>query len=239
MELWTAFLLGFLGSFHCVGMCGPIAMSIPRTSSNTRVLISHALLYNGGRVLTYTMLGLIFGLIGRQISLIGYQSLLSILLGSAVVLSVLFPAIAKRVHALRFYEVYLNAINRRFKTMLETETRFSLIGLGLLNGMLPCAFVYTGLAAAVLTHSVSHSAGYMAFFGLGTVPAMLFMYLAPTMFSLEARTKIRKAIPVMATVFGVVLIIRGVALSELTAYPGLASGIDAFCIFPGTEMNAR
>jgi sulfite exporter TauE/SafE len=89
MELWTALVLGFMGSFHCVGMCGPIAMSIPRSSSNFLSLTGSALLYNTGRVLTYSVFGLIFGFLGTGITIGGFQGSLSIILGAGIILGVI------------------------------------------------------------------------------------------------------------------------------------------------------
>ena len=89
MELWTALLLGFFGSFHCVGMCGPIAMSIPRSSSSMGTLTLNAVIYNSGRILTYSIFGLIFGFLGAHITIAGLQGSLSIILGVIIVAGVI------------------------------------------------------------------------------------------------------------------------------------------------------
>lgn len=88
MELWTALVLGFVGSFHCVGMCGPIAMSIPRSSNSFLGLTGSALIYNTGRILTYAVFGLLFGFLGTGITIGGFQGTLSIILGSSIILGV-------------------------------------------------------------------------------------------------------------------------------------------------------
>ena len=90
MELWTALGLGFFGSFHCVGMCGPIVLSLPRSSSSFSVITFNAIVYNLGRILIYAFFGLIFGFLGKQITLAGFQSTLSIVLGILIILGVLF-----------------------------------------------------------------------------------------------------------------------------------------------------
>ena len=89
MELWTALLLGFFGSFHCVGMCGPIAKSIPRSSSSMGTLTLNAVIYNSGRILTYSIFGLIFGFLGAHITIAGLQGSLSIILGVIIVAGVI------------------------------------------------------------------------------------------------------------------------------------------------------
>src|SRR6185369_4814576 len=87
----AAFAMGVIGSFHCVGMCGPLAMSLPISANNLWSKISGSFVYNVGRITTYGLFGLIFGLIGRSFFLIGFQQGLSIVLGAMVILLVLLP----------------------------------------------------------------------------------------------------------------------------------------------------
>ena len=77
----TAFAIGALGSFHCIGMCGPIALSVPMGGKNGLVGVIRALAYNLGRISTYALLGLIVGLLGERIVIGGYQQTLSIAVG--------------------------------------------------------------------------------------------------------------------------------------------------------------
>ncbi len=234
MELWTALVLGFLGSFHCVGMCGPIALSIPRTSSRLLSLSSNALIYNFGRVLTYSLFGLLFGFLGRGITLSGFQSWLSIALGASILIAVIFPRFFRNRAKPKFYHNFVHLITTAYGKLLRRNSKTSLFGMGVLNGLLPCAFVYTGLSAAVLTNTPLHSMAYMALFGLGTIPAMFSIYLAPSFISLDLRSAIRKYLPYLAFSLGVFLIIRGIALQDLHLTGLLRERIDAFCIFPGT-----
>jgi sulfite exporter TauE/SafE len=234
MQLWTALMLGFLGSFHCVGMCGPIAMSIPRDNNHFWPLTFNALLYNSGRVLTYTLLGLIFGLIGTRITIAGFQSWLSIILGLGVIFGVI---ISKYKGSLGSIPLVNGFIHRFYSKVIRSESSLKLPMLGVLNGLLPCAFVYTGLAAAVLTPTISHSMLFMLLFGIGTFPAMYMMYLAPSFLSINLRHRINRLVPYLALVLGVFLIIRGIALQDLAISEILNSGMGGFCIFPGTEAE--
>lgn len=235
MELWTALALGFFGSFHCVGMCGPIAMAIPRSRSDFSFLTFNAVIYNAGRILTYSILGVIFGFLGVRISISGFQATLSVILGLSILLG---------VFTTRFYKKYQPGplkvlsgwVTTSYGKLLRKESRPALFGMGILNGLLPCAFVYSGLAAAVLTVDLYHSAAYMALFGLGTFPAMYFMYLSPNILSLDLRNSIRKAIPFLASALGVLLILRGIALMDLELSEVLSKGLESFCVFPGTSM---
>lgn len=237
MELWTALVLGFAGSFHCVGMCGPLAMSLPRNSSRISSLTLTALIYNSGRVLTYSIFGLLFGVLGTQITISGFQGWLSILLGIAIITGVLLNRYFTKHKRPSFYKKFNEYISIYYSLLMRKKSHTALLGMGILNGLLPCAFVYSGLAAAVLTESPIHSMAYMTLFGIGTFPAMYFMYLVPSILSLDLRNSIRKLIPYLAFSLGVFLIIRGVALQDLSLSKILAENIDAFCIFPGTKIN--
>lgn len=236
MELWTALALGFFGSFHCVGMCGPIAMAIPRSRSNFGFLTANAIIYNTGRILTYASLGLLFGMLGVRITISGFQGILSILLGASIVLGVLGARFFKD-YKLAPFQAISTWVSKSYGKLIRKESRTALLGMGILNGLLPCAFVYSGLAAAVLTTDAIHSAGYMALFGLGTFPAMYFMYLSPNMLSLDLRNSIKKAVPFLALGLGVFLIFRGLALMDLELSAILSRSLESFCVFPGTEMN--
>lgn len=237
MELWTALVLGFAGSFHCVGMCGPLAMSLPRNSTRFSSLTLNALIYNSGRIVTYAIIGLFFGILGTQITISGFQGWLSILLGTSIVFGVLLTHYFKSHKRPPFYNMLSKHITIYYGILMRKNSLFALFGMGFLNGLLPCAFVYSGLAVAVLTQSPFHSMGYMALFGIGTFPAMYFMYLAPSILSLDLRNSIKKLVPYLAFSLGLFLIVRGVALQDLELSRVLAENIDSFCIFPGTEMN--
>ncbi|MBO6537691.1 MAG: sulfite exporter TauE/SafE family protein [Balneolaceae bacterium] len=236
MELWTALVLGFVGSFHCVGMCGPIAMSIPRSSNSFLGLTGSALIYNTGRILTYAVFGLLFGFLGTGITIGGFQGTLSIILGSSIILGVFFVKFFRRKTA-TLLQKPTAWVTSMYGKLLRKESNYTLFGLGVLNGLLPCAFVYSGLAAAVLTSSPVHSASYMALFGLGTFPAMFFMYLSPNILSQDLRQMIRDWIPYFAFTFGIVLILRGFILFDLYVPDAVSERVSSFCVFPGTTMD--
>ncbi len=236
MELWTALVLGFMGSFHCVGMCGPIAMSIPRSSANFLALTGSALLYNIGRVLTYSVFGLIFGILGTGITIGGFQGMLSVILGTGIIIGLFFNKFFKQ-RASKLIQKPTAWVTSIYGKLLRKESKGTLFGLGILNGLLPCAFVYSGLAAAVLTNSPSHSAAYMALFGLGTFPAMYFMYLSPNILSKDLRQMIRDFIPYFTFTFGLVLVLRGLILFDLYVPDAVTERVSSFCVFPGTMMD--
>ncbi|MDX1641349.1 MAG: sulfite exporter TauE/SafE family protein, partial [Balneolaceae bacterium] len=71
MELWTGFTLGLLGSFHCIGMCGPIALAIPGHNSSAGASFLRGTLYNSGRIITYALIGSVFGILGMGATITG------------------------------------------------------------------------------------------------------------------------------------------------------------------------
>ena len=86
-----AFMIGIAGSFHCVGMCGPLALSLPLSNDSFYAKFSGALLYNIGRVVTYSFFGLVFGLVGTTVALFGFQQYLSIFVGIFIIVFIIIP----------------------------------------------------------------------------------------------------------------------------------------------------
>ena len=87
----TAFAMGLLGSFHCVGMCGPIALSLPLKNNSISEKFSSALLYNSGRIVTYSAFGFLFGYVGKSFAFFGYQQRLSVFLGTVIIIFIILP----------------------------------------------------------------------------------------------------------------------------------------------------
>ena len=75
--IYSALLLGFLGSLHCIGMCGPIAFMLPVDHKNSSKKVAQVGLYHIGRIISYSIIGLIFGLLGKSLYIFGLQQQLS------------------------------------------------------------------------------------------------------------------------------------------------------------------
>ena len=89
--LWAGFILGLLGSLHCIGMCGPIAFMLPVDRNNSGKRASQISTYHLGRLLAYSSIGILFGLIGRSLKLFGFQQQLSIVIGALMIVIVILP----------------------------------------------------------------------------------------------------------------------------------------------------
>ncbi len=210
--VFAAFTIGLLGSFHCVGMCGPLALSLPLNNNSFWGKFSGSLLYNAGRIATYSVLGAVFGAIGKSVALFGYQQWLSVLLGALIIVFIMLPKqitfINKKNMVVRFFEKLRTSLGQLFLK----KNYSSLFSIGLLNGLLPCGLVYMAAAGAVATGDITKSILFMAFFGLGTLPMMWGVALFGNYIGIGIRQKIRKAYPYMMMLMACLLILRGMGL---------------------------
>lgn len=213
MEYWAAITLGIVSSFHCVGMCGPIAFALPLNRKNIWTKSVGAFLYNLGRILTYASLGGLFGLFGKALFTAGFQRGLSIGIGSLFLLSVLIPVFSGKGYNLEgVVAKHIGKLKYQLGKQFKKSSNVSLLTIGVLNGLLPCGMVYLGLAAAVGEATLGRGALFMVFFGLGTFPLMYLSSIVGDYISVSFRTKIRKAVPVLVGIMGLLFILRGLNL---------------------------
>lgn len=209
MQLWTAFLLGFVGSAHCAGMCGPLALALPHWGRGQGSFVLGRLLYNFGRIITYAMMGAVFGLLGQGVALAGLQRWISLGLGLAILLGVFLSfRFANRVPVTRG----VNWLKAALGKLLQRRAMPAMFGIGLLNGLLPCGLVYVAAAAAIATGDVLSGMRYMIVFGAGTLPMLLAISLLGTKLQFALRFKVQRLIPVSLILVGMLLLLRGMAL---------------------------
>ena len=213
MYLWTAFLIGLVGSAHCAGMCVPIALALPLRSDNWFRRIAGGLTYNSGRIITYMLLGALFGLLGKGLHMAGFQLWASVIVGALMIAFVVVPLLFRQLPSVNtIFEGYSARLMGGFRRLFRNSSYPSLFGIGLLNGILPCGLVYVAVAGAINTSGVLEGMMYMALFGIGTVPVMLAVSLAGTMISLKLRVFINKLSPYVIVLLGVLIIMRGLSL---------------------------
>jgi len=223
MELWTACLLGLIGSAHCAGMCGPLALALPATGGRFARFFTGRLLYNLGRLVTYAGLGAVFGLAGKTFSFAGLQRWVSIVAGFTVLAGLAAP----RFFAGAATAGAVNRLKSLFITALRRRTLASLFALGLLNGLLPCGLVYVACAATTANDTVLRGIEYMVAFGLGTLPMMLAISLTGQKLQVAMRFKLQRLIPVGLAVVGALLLLRGMALGIPHLSPRLSTSAGA------------
>jgi sulfite exporter TauE/SafE len=209
-DLQVAFFIGLFGSVHCVGMCGPLVMALPVNKAGTAWLIFDKLVYQFGRIISYTLLGIIIGLIGKQVWLLGIQQSVSIITGILII-----AAAFTRLLKWRFF-IQKNGgptafINRSLVYALQHK--WGHLFIGMLNGLLPCGFVYLALVGAVNTPSVLSSAKYMFWFGMGTLPLMFIAAVGSGFITLNVRRKLNNIIPYFMLCLGIWFVMRGLSLN--------------------------
>jgi sulfite exporter TauE/SafE len=207
----VAFFIGLFGSIHCVGMCGPLALAVPSFNNKWYLLVADKLLYNFGRVVTYTFLGLLIGFIGRQLWLYGLQQGISILSGILIILIAFSRILKINLSNQSQFGNILMPFNKLFGYAMQHKAGHFIIGL--LNGFLPCGFVYLALIGALNTPSPITSAQYMFFFGAGTFPLMLAATISSGFAGPTVRRKINKGIPYVMVCLGCWFILRGLNLN--------------------------
>lgn len=213
MDLITPLTIGIVGSLHCLGMCGPIVVALPLKKHNISSKISGAILYNSGRVFTYGLLGVLFGLLGRGIHLAGFQQLTSILLGSAMIISVLFPFFFRKQLTIgNLFSGFSARLIVRLRKLITDRSYFSLLMIGLLNGLLPCGLVYVAIAGAISSGTVLSGALFMMLFGIGTIPLLITATLASDAIGQRIRAKMKQVVPYFVLLLGVLFILRGMSL---------------------------
>ncbi len=210
----SGLLIGLLGSLHCLGMCGPITFMLPVEGASKVRFVLGRFLYNFGRIVTYMLFGIVFGLFGSGIQVFGFQQGFSVFLGVVLLISVLLPSRYRiRFTSLPPVAAVVNKVKTGIGAMMKRNTLPSLYLLGILNGFLPCGLVYIAVTAAASAGNAIEGMLLMFFFGVGTLPVMLTASLFTSFVSLKARLRIRKLIPVFVVVMAILFILRGMNLN--------------------------
>ncbi|MBG9378119.1 sulfite exporter TauE/SafE family protein [Panacibacter sp. DH6] len=222
----SAFSIGLLSSFHCVGMCGAFAFSLPVQEYSGVKKASAILLYNLGRTATYAVLGLVFGLAGRQMYLGGFQQWFSVTAGIIIVLVALQSVIKYPLLRIRGFSVFNLFVQKLITRAIGQKNLHGILLLGMANGLLPCGLVYLAIAGALGTGSIEGASFFMAAFGIGTLPAMFSVSYFGYFIRLSVRNTIKKAMPWFIAAMGAMLIVRGMGLGIAYLSPQLSSNAE-------------
>jgi len=223
----AGFTLGTISSLHCVGMCGPLSLALPIQYLFKAQRIVAILLYQVGRVITYSTLGLVFGLAGRRVYVAGFQQWFSAGMGILILFLLIQYWIFRKRLQLNFLNRFYLAVQNLMRRILKIRGTTPFLIFGIANGFLPCGMVYIALAGALVTTEVQHSVLFMAMFGLGTMPAMIAVSLFRQFFSLRLRNSFRRLVPVFVSLMAVILILRGMNLGIPFISPVLQSASQA------------
>lgn len=226
-HLQLAFIIGFFGSLHCVGMCGPLAFALPQQTEPTWVTVVKKLSYNIGRAISYSFLGLLIGFVGQQFWLAGLQQAVSILSGILIIIIALPQIIKSKKKQSYTPNIFTRNINQLIGRAIKNKTGH--LYLGLLNGFLPCGFVYLGLATAISTNNAYQSALFMFVFGLGTTPLMLSAMIGVNFSKPSFRQKINRFLPFITLCLGFWFLLRGLNLDIPYLSPKITGNEAVIC----------
>jgi hypothetical protein len=197
-------------------MCGPLALSLPGAAHARWRYAAERLLYNLGRALTYTVLGAAVGGLGMIVSFSGVQQWVSIGVGALMIGGALIPWVSRQVSQLEQVPArFLGRVLTPIQSLYRHGGSAAMLGVGILNGLLPCGFVYAALATAITADHIYTSMSFMAAFGLGTIPAMFLVSVLGRLVSVTWRARLQKLIPIGLVIVGVLLILRGLSLGTL------------------------
>lgn len=175
----TIVMIAFIGSLgHCIGMCGGFVIAYASTKidpsmSKGQQLLSHSA-YNGGRVFSYSVMGIIFGALG-SLFMVTPQTHGSILIfaGIVMILTALgMLGLSSMIHLLEHSFSSWSIFKKLFSLLVKSRSLGSFFGLGVLNGLFPCGFVFFFLAKAIATGSWLQGGIVMGIFGLATIPVL-------------------------------------------------------------------
>ncbi|MFD1629729.1 sulfite exporter TauE/SafE family protein [Pseudopedobacter beijingensis] len=221
-HLQLAFFIGLFGSLHCVGMCGPLAFAIPNGDKKRWLVVIDKLIYQLGRAISYAFLGLLVGMLGKRIWIAGFQQTLSVVCGLVIVVYSIIRLKPNSRLSIYNFPFINNIISKAIRN------KYGHFIIGVLNGFLPCAFVYIALATAINSTSAYQSALFMFCFGLGTLPLMFAAAVGVSFAGASVRKTINNILPILSLFLGIWFILRGLSL-DIPFLSPVINGTEAIC----------
>lgn len=228
--LLSALMLGAISSLHCVGMCGPLVLSSPILGLKGGNKGLGWISYHGGRLTTYVLIGMLLGVMGRSISIAGWQQGFSIVLGVILLLTFLFGQYRFSIEKIPLLYTMQQGLFRFIAHSMRQPGFGSAWGMGMANGLLPCSMVYMAATGAMAAGSIQGGIIFMAAFGLATTPALLLL----SELGIRFRFRIKGFIGVFTLIVGILLIIRGLNLNIPFLSPYLHMGTSGTAIDCGS-----
>lgn len=208
----SALIFGLLGSFHCIGMCGPIAFMLPVDRTNKTKQVLQIMSYHFGRLFTYSLIGLLFGFLGKGFYFFGFQQQLSIIVGILMILVILLPKTFQKYNFSKSINKLVMKVKSALGKELKKKGNDTFFTIGFLNGFLPCGLVYMAVFGALATSNSFSGSLYMFLFGLGTIPLMTTVVYVGNFTNGLVRKKIQQIIPYVVVFIGILFILRGLGL---------------------------
>jgi uncharacterized protein len=232
--MWSGLILGAAGSLHCAGMCGPLVIAATRVTQglpNARLV---SLLHQLGRITTYCLMGLTAGSFGRTMTFVGWQQPLTIVLGGLIIASTLLTILRPLTNQMSHW---IGRISRNLAIPLKSQHPLTHFGLGLCHGLLPCGLVYIALATAAATGNPILGTIVMAGFGVGTLPMLLGIVKIQQSPYGSKLLRGRAMLPALATLAGLMLILRGLGLGIPYLSPKISNTGKSACCSPSIVLE--
>ncbi len=209
LTLTMAFLMGFTGSLHCAGMCGPILMIMPFQAFDGAKRALAMVLYHFGRISVYASLALILHSF-RSLFDPKVQQYLSITLGGVLLILGVLSFIPGKV--LKVKVPWAEMVKKQLGNIVGRPGLGAITLSGVLNGLLPCGLVYMALSASMAASTSLQTVLLIYSFGLGTIPMLIGISLLRSKLVFLRSTSVRKLVPVMVFAFGFLFVLRGLNL---------------------------
>jgi sulfite exporter TauE/SafE len=221
-ELPLILLGGLLGSSHCIGMCGPLALALGAQQSQLSINLRRQIVFSVGRIFTYGFLGALAGFGGWWLadqpqSLVNVQATLSIAAGVALLLLGLTTAGALPQLKGRWLQAAPCTAAASLKSLLLSTGLASALIAGVFTGFIPCGLVYAFLVYAAASGDLVHGWVTMVAFGLGTVPLMVLAGCGGTLLSISTRAQVLRVAAWCIVATGLISIARGAGYIQVVA----------------------
>ena len=219
MDLIGVFIIALTGSFgHCLGMCGGLVLAyssakMDETLSKKAQFLRH-FTYHLGRTSSYVVFGLIAGFIGSFASInLSLAALLYIIVGAVMIFtSLAMLGVSRALLSIEYSLQKYSWFQKSFKTLIKSQSLKSFFGLGALNGLFPCGFVYFFLAKASVSGGALNGALIMLVFGMATIPALTLLGGSISFLkNAEFRSAANKLSATMILLYGAYMIYKAIA----------------------------
>lgn len=210
LDLLSAFLIGLLGTGHCIGMCGGIAsMLTGAVRDNNPKKQLYIICYNAGRIFSYTLLGTVVGFTSSlMVKQLGFPVIiLNVIAGVFLILLGLYIGqwAFLLVHVEKVGKSLWQKLQPLSKHLIPVDSATKATFLGALWGWLPCGLIYSTLTWSLASGSALQGGLIMLSFGLGTLPALLLVSFGVSKVNaLLTKIWVRRAIALMLIFYGII-----------------------------------
>jgi sulfite exporter TauE/SafE len=204
-----ALLMGFTGSLHCAGMCGPIVWVMPFQAFTGWKKAFALGLYHAGRISVYAALAVALHSF-RSLFDPKVQQYISIILGSTLLVAGILSFIPNQ--RLKYNLPWGEFVKKRLGHVIGKPGLAAITLSGILNGLLPCGLVYMALSASITATTTLQAVGLIYTFGIGTVPMLVGITLLKSKLTFFRSAHVKKLVPVVVFAFGCLFVLRGLNL---------------------------